>query len=554
VSKTAVYGEWPAIRSTVLKRDGFRCRDCGTREEACNLDVHHLIPRFLGGADDHSNLITLCDGCHAARHPNLQFSLARRLIRRWGLRLARWLDTQDELPENLHVIDGALSLLGLEKLREGQIEAIFAALRGESILVVQPTGFGKSLCFQLPALMCPGGALVISPLKALMQDQIADLLRRKIPATFINSDLSSAEKNERLYFWEHSGLKLLYCAPERFNADIIANPAEIDRLARGKPSFLVVDEGHCVSKWGRDFRRDYGRVCQIRKRFGTPPILVFTATASPATQDRILESLGIPDAKRLLGDIDRPNIALIRLREVPDDMMQRAKIIESLLRQVQHGRNLIFVPTRKIGEKVKRAFSELDQDFPFYHGNLPFLDREEIIGRFTGRIEPPLKTIICTSAFGMGIDIPDIQVVVHWQHPASVEDYLQEFGRAGRDGKRSIALLFTNLNDKGLLRYMAERTIKSANMPPAEAEMQLKNRYDEIDQMGKLALATGCFRREILRFMGVESERRRRSIARWLVDLILVGKAIIVQSGFCCDWCNPELTNSIQKCEKVSLE
>lgn len=193
--------EWQAVRLTVLERDGFLCRSVNGSvrcTESLNLHVHHLIPRFLGGMNDPSNLITLCDGCHAAHHPNLHVSLTRRSIVRWGLRLARWLDSRRELPENLDSILGALILCGHEQLREGQLDAILAALSGESILVVRPTGFGKSMCFQLPALMRPGGALVISPLKALMQDQISGLLKRKIPAAFINSDLSRKDKNAAL--------------------------------------------------------------------------------------------------------------------------------------------------------------------------------------------------------------------------------------------------------------------------------------------------------------------------------------------------------------------
>jgi ATP-dependent DNA helicase RecQ len=165
---------------------------------------------------------------------------------RWGLRLSRWLDSRQELPDNLNSILGALRVLGHNRLREGQLDVILAALRGESVLVVRPTEAGKSLCFQLPTLMRPGGALVLSPLKALMQDQISDLQERKVPASFINSDITRKEKSARFYLWEHSGLKFLYCAPERFDAKKIVNPAEIDRLAKIKPNYLVVDEAHCV--------------------------------------------------------------------------------------------------------------------------------------------------------------------------------------------------------------------------------------------------------------------------------------------------------------------
>ena len=213
--------------------------------------------------------------------------------------------------------------------------------------------------------MRPGGALVLSPLKAFMQDQIAGLQRRKVPATFINSDITRKEKNARFFLWEHWGLKLLYCAPERFDSKKIVNPGEIDRLAKVKPNFLVVDEAHCVDRWGWDFRPAYGQIGKIRKRLDNPPVLAFTATASPATQNRILESLGVPSARRLLADIDRPNIALIRLPKPADDMEGRAKIVLALLKRVGEGHNLIFVPTVDDGTKLRRTFAKLGCNFPF---------------------------------------------------------------------------------------------------------------------------------------------------------------------------------------------
>ena len=553
--------KWQAVRQAVLERDGFRCRSnrphSDLTKDPTNLDVHHLIPRFLGGTDDHSNLITLCDRCHATRHPNLQMGLSRRLIVRWGLRLARWLDFRKELPDNMDSILGALRLIGHDRLRQGQLDIILAALRGESMLVVQPTGYGKSLCFQLPALMRPGGGLVLSPLKALMQDQVSNLQELEIPATFINSDLPRKEKEARFRLWERSGFKLLYCAPERFDAKRVMNPAEINRLAKVKPSFLIVDEAHCVDRWGQDFRPAYAQISQIRKRLENPPILAFTATASPPTQDRILDSLGVPAAKRFLADIDRPNIALIRLQVFNDRM--KVKITDALLRQQWPGRSLIFVPTKRIGEEAQKAFKSLNRELPFFHGNLPLLKREEILGRFTGRLEPELKTVICTNAFGMGIDVPDIRLIIHWRHPASVEDYLQELGRSGRDGKRSLAVLFTvNADEEGrLLKWMAKKTVESSKHPPEEKEKIRKLRHNQIDEMGEMVAfpkATMCFRRELLHYMGVETRRRRRSFVRWLFDLLFVREPRVLRSWACCDVCNKKLADSIKKCEFPLLD
>jgi ATP-dependent DNA helicase RecQ len=474
---------------------------------------------------------------------------------RWGVRLARWLDTRRELPGSLNSVLGALRLLGHDRLRDGQLDAVLAALRGESVLVVRPTGSGKSLCFQLPTLMRPGAALVLSPLKALMQDQIADLQGRKVPASFINSDITRKEKNARFFLWEHLGLKLLYCAPERFDSSKIVNPAEIDRLAKVKPNFLVVDEAHCVDRWGWDFRPAYGQIGKIRKRLGNPPVLAFTATAAPATQYRILESLGVPSAKRVLADIDRPNIALIRLQKTVDDIEERAKIVVALLNRVGEGHNLIFVPTVETGTRLRRTFAKLGCNFPFFHSKLDYLKRQEIFGRFTGLNSPPLQTVICTNAFGMGLDVPDIRVVVHWRHPESVEDYLQELGRAGRDGKRSIALLFTDGGKEArTLRGRARHGVADSGLSPEAAEKVLNRRYDDIAKMSEISLSSGCMRRGLLRYMGVEMSRGRRSLSRWILDLVLVRKASSERSWACCDACDGRLRESIRECGSGALE
>src|SRR5262245_33449924 len=188
---------WRAARALVLARDRNTCQGCGGACASGEADVHHLIPRASGGGDDPANLVTLCDGCHAAHHPNLQASLARRAIERWGVRLARWLDRQNQLAGLDESIGSTLRLLGLQRFRAPQLEVVLAALRGESLLLVSATGSGKSLCFQIPILLNRGLGIIISPLKALMSQQVAELQLKKIPSTFINGDLAPFEKTIR---------------------------------------------------------------------------------------------------------------------------------------------------------------------------------------------------------------------------------------------------------------------------------------------------------------------------------------------------------------------
>jgi ATP-dependent DNA helicase RecQ len=246
----------------VLVRDGYRCRDCGEPAARRDLDVHHLVRRADGGRDEVSNCITLCDGCHAARHPHLQMALSRRMMERWALRLARWLDRTGELPDETRALEAGLRIFNVERFRDGQLDAVLGALRGESLLVIRQTGAGKSLCFQLPAVLKGQPAtFVLSPLKALMVDQVTGLQRRKVPATFINSDIVGSEKEQRYRMLENGGLSLLYVTPERFHV----RPQEVERLTRQRPNFLVVDEAHVVDRWGDDFRPAYSRIADIRR-------------------------------------------------------------------------------------------------------------------------------------------------------------------------------------------------------------------------------------------------------------------------------------------------
>ena len=531
--------DWTKVRESVLLRDNHQCVECGVRCGRAEADVHHLLPRSAGGTDEPSNLVTLCDGCHAAHHPKLAGRLARRVMERWAVRLALWLDRHGAISEASRNFGTVLRLFGLERFRDGQLPVVEAALSGQSVLVVSPTGFGKTLCFQLPAVLRQGVSVVVCPLKALMGEQVSALLRLKIPSTFINSDLDRDEKQLRYKLLGNKSFKLLYAAPERF---FVHNRSELQVLRSIRPAFLVIDEAHCIDQWGRDFRPEYGRLREVREALGSPPVLAFTATAGVEMQQRILTSLGVGDAQVFVRGVDRPNISLLRWN-VPST--QRPKIIAQLCQMSLpiRGKVMIFVPTRKIGEALQKYLRDQGLETPFYHSQLASAwEREQLVKRFVGESRPIVDRIICTSAFGMGLDVSDVRMVIHWQHPSSVEDYLQEFGRAGRDGRPSVAVLLHDArrgssNDVNLLHFMAKRAVESAQLDaPAQTEA-LAHKVQQIETMARLAHQDGCFRRELVGYFA-GSKKSRRSFSTWLLEWVFSDPGITRKKVACCDACS----------------
>jgi ATP-dependent DNA helicase RecQ len=425
--------------------------------------------------------------------------------------------------------------LGKDRFREGQLEAVLAALRGESLLVVRPTGSGKSLCFQAPAVLRPGTTYVLSPLKALMADQVAELQRLKTPGTFINSDLAPFEKAARYDVLEHGALKFLYLTPERLDPSAVRDHGEIERLAAIKPTFLVVDEAHCVDRWGDDFRPSYGRLAAARKVLGNPPVLAFTATAGVTAQQRIIAGLGVPDATVLVSGVDRSNIALVR--HTPTNDAQRVQIARHIIATAR-GKVMLFVPTRKVGDEVRHGLSAAGLDVPFYHGQLPQIEREFLLGQFAGRIHPEVNAIVCTNAFGMGLDIPNVRAVIHWSQPESVEDYLQEFGRAGRDGLPALAVIFKSPGDTGLRRFMAEKSAEQAAARGQDGEAALARKLEAIGTLDRLLRdRRRCLRRDIVRYFQGDAGRRTPLSVR-VLDWLLGRRVRSSKAAFCCDGCD----------------
>ena len=341
----------------------------------------------------------------------------------------------------MHSLTDAVASLrqhfGFEDFREGQREVIGSILEGKDAVVVMPTGSGKSLCYQLPALILDGVTLVVSPLIALMKDQVDALHARGLPATFINSSISDSEQRARIDALRRRELKLVYIAPERFRSSRF-NSA----LQQIPISLFAVDEAHCISTWGHDFRPDYLRLRGVIRSLGTVQTLALTATATPYVRSDIIQQLGLDKPQTFVSGFDRPNLSI----EVVHTEKEREKIarIRSLAREIQ-GSGIIYAATRKAVEQVGSKLKALDLRVSLYHAGMTDAQRVRAQDEFmSGRTQ----MIVATNAFGMGIDKPDIRFVVHYQMPGSIEAYYQEIGRAGRDGLPSTCVLLFNYADK----------------------------------------------------------------------------------------------------------
>ncbi|MDG1737799.1 MAG: RecQ family ATP-dependent DNA helicase [Paracoccaceae bacterium] len=533
--------QWRKLRFEILNRDEWTCCECRKSIKGRDAHVHHKLPRALGGQDIEVNLISLCGACHATRHSNLHVGLGAQFLQSTAVRIAKLFGGEELKNFQGDRLGVALRYMGVKRLRPNQLEPIVAALNGEHILLISPTGSGKSLCFQIPALLAKSHSLVVSPLKALMADQVVGLLRRNFPATFINSDLSREEMAQRLDFLERGIFKLVYLAPERFVASR-KRQRELQVIHDNRPSYLIVDEAHCIDKWGDAFRPAYSELGTYHKQLGSPPILAFTATANKETRNEILKSLKAEKAKIFVEDLDRKNIALARLQKHDDK--DRAKLIGELHANMRHqcsGKTLVFVPTIKKGEQVRDLLLQHEISAQFFHGRLPKMEREQIIAQFHGDagLEGVKENscLICTNAFGMGMDIPDVRLVFHWHHPSSVEDYAQEFGRAGRDGRQSLAVLFTKSDDEKLLNFMAKKSVEGSNISPQARSIALEKRKNSIQKIKSFANQRDkCFNQLLLDELGSTHKPIPR-LSKFFLSLAFAQRQKRERRNACCDGC-----------------
>ncbi len=383
---------------------------------------------------------------------------------------------------------------GYDAFRPAQETLISAVLEGRDVLGIMPTGAGKTVCYQIPALLFPGITLVISPLISLMQDQVRALHAAGIRGAYLNSSLSP-EQYEKVMDNARSGAyKIIYVAPERLSS------AEFREFARSADiSLVAVDEAHCVSQWGHDFRPAYLEIALFAEELGTrPPIAAFTATATPAVRQDIMEQRSLRDPKILVTGFDRENL-MLRVLQPADKMTALLEYLDTHPK----GSGIVYCSTRKRVEYVARRLQEHGISAAGYHAGMEEQARRESQAQFQrGRI----RVMVATNAFGMGIDKRDVRVVIHFNMPMNLGTYYQEAGRAGRDGKPAECLLLYSPGDVG----MAEFLIRSAQkgMHPDEAQIRFHMEMDKLDKMEAYCLSADCLRHRILDYFGQESPKR----------------------------------------------
>jgi ATP-dependent DNA helicase RecQ len=394
-------------------------------------------------------------------------------------------------PEDIH---GALKrIFGFDRFRAGQESVVRDALAGRDVLALMPTGGGKSLCFQLPALLQTGVTLVVSPLIALMQDQVRLLRDNDIAASFINSSLESAELSRRTAAMVRGEYKLLYLAPERLLlTDFLDGPLRSLREGAGINAF-VIDEAHCVSEWGHDFRREYRQLSLLRRRHPDIPMLAFTATATPRVRADIVSQLALRNPAIHISSFNRPNLFY----------QVRAKskhTYAELLGQVRGGGpGIVYCLSRRRVDELSLQLQGDGIRARPYHAGLDAVARRENQEAF---IRDDVQVIVATIAFGMGIDKPDVRWVAHYDLPRTLEGYYQESGRAGRDGDPARCTLYFGTSDIRTSEFLIQQKVDPDTGAPLEEEQRIARQ--QLRQVLNYAESTECRRAIQLRYLGEE--------------------------------------------------
>ncbi|HYK41694.1 MAG TPA: RecQ family ATP-dependent DNA helicase, partial [Thermoanaerobaculia bacterium] len=334
---------------------------------------------------------------------------------------------------------------GYDDFRPGQREAIEAVLAGRDALAVMPTGSGKSAIYQIAALEIPGSTVIVSPLLALQRDQLESIEAAELAgAAAVNSTVGAAARRETFSELKGGHLEFLFVAPEQFR-----NPDVLSKLKAARPSLFVVDEAHCISQWGHDFRPDYLNLGAVVRAIGRPPILALTATASPDVRREIVERLGMEEPRVVVRGFDRPNIWL-GVRSFEKEAEQKEALLRAVLAAEPPG--IVYAATRRHAEEIAEALVEQGRSAACYHAGMKKKERERVQSDFLSGAN---DLLVATNAFGMGVDKPDVRFVFHYDISDSPDSYYQEIGRSGRDGLPATAMLFYRPADVHLHRFFA---------------------------------------------------------------------------------------------------